>query len=65
MDINKRLATHNSGRGAKYTRARLPVSLVYSEEFETKSQALSREYFIKKLKLIDKKALINGKGLQA
>lgn len=55
-DINKRLAVHNAGNGAKYTRGRLPVKLKYSESFETKSQALKREIEIKKL---NKKEKIN------
>ncbi|MEG1441395.1 MAG: GIY-YIG nuclease family protein, partial [Oscillospiraceae bacterium] len=38
-DLEKRLHTHNSGNGAKYTKGRLPVILVYSEEFKTKSEA--------------------------
>ena len=48
-DVNKRVATHNKGKGARYTRCRLPVVLVYTEEFETKSNALKREYAIKQL----------------
>lgn len=48
-DIKKRIKTHNLGRGAKYTRARLPVKLKYFETFETKSDALKREHQIKKL----------------
>ena len=48
-DLEDRLKTHNSGKGAKYTRSRLPVSLVYSETAETRGAALSREAKIKKL----------------
>ena len=48
-DLEKRLEAHNSGKGAKYTRSRLPVELIYYEEFETKEEAMSREYHIKKL----------------
>lgn len=48
-DINKRLEVHNNKLGAKYTRGRTPVKLVYSEEFESKSEALKREYQIKQL----------------
>lgn len=48
MDINKRVKIHNSGKGAKYTRARIPVTLKYYEEFETKKEAMKREYEIKK-----------------
>lgn len=59
-NIEKRLYTHNSGKGAKYTKKRLPVKLVYTERFDNKSDALKREYRIKqlsrqhKLKLISK-----------
>lgn len=48
-DIANRLKVHNKGKGAKYTRTRLPVQLVYSEEFESKSDACKREYAIKKM----------------
>lgn len=59
-DLEKRLKVHNDGKGAKYTRSRLPVTLVYYEEFETAQEAQKREYQIKnlsrkeKLKLIEK-----------
>lgn len=46
-DIEQRIAKHNTGKGAKYTKVRRPVTLVYSEVFETKSAALKREYEIK------------------
>ncbi|EJY95893.1 GIY-YIG nuclease family protein [Staphylococcus arlettae] len=46
-DIEQRVAKHNAGKGAKYTKVRRPVTLVYSEVFETKSAALKREYEIK------------------
>jgi len=46
-DLQKRLETHNLGKGAKYTRGRLPVKLVYSESFTTKGEALKREAQIK------------------
>ena len=48
-DVHRRIAMHNAGKGAKYTRSRLPVSLVYSETAETRGAALSREAKIKKL----------------
>ncbi|AYD41230.1 GIY-YIG nuclease family protein [Clostridium fermenticellae] len=48
-DLEKRIKTHNSGRGAKYTRCRLPVRIVYSEAYESRSEAMKREYFIKQL----------------
>lgn len=46
-DIKKREATHNAGKGAKYTRARLPVNIVYFEKFNSKSKAMKREAQIK------------------
>ncbi|MEG2670521.1 MAG: GIY-YIG nuclease family protein, partial [Oscillospiraceae bacterium] len=52
--------THNSGNGAKYTKGRLPVILVYSEEFKTKSEALKREIEIKKLTRAEKLKLIKS-----
>jgi putative endonuclease len=61
-NIEKRLKAHNNGKGAKYTRPRLPVSLVYYETFKTKEEAMQREWEIKhlsrkkKLKLIDMKS---------
>ena len=48
-DLKKRLKTHNAGKGARYTRGRLPVKLVYYEVFATKSEAMKREAQIKKL----------------
>ena len=47
-DLQRRVDTHNRGDGAKYTKSRLPVELVYAEEYETKSEALKRECAIKK-----------------
>ena len=48
-DVEKRVSNHNKGVGAKYTKTRLPVKLVYSECFDTKSDAMKREYQIKQL----------------
>lgn len=59
-DIVKRCLTHNKGKGAKYTRCRLPVKVVYSEEFETKDAAMRREYQIKQLSRQQKIKLIYG-----
>lgn len=56
-DPVRRAAVHNSGRGAKYTRARRPVTLVYTEEFATKEEAMRRECEIKKLRHDAKAAL--------
>ena len=47
--LEARIQAHNAGKGAKYTKARRPLKLVYYETFETKSEALSREYQIKQL----------------
>jgi putative endonuclease len=60
-DLLKRIAQHKSGKGAKYTRAHLPVKLVYSEEYLLFGEALKREIQIKKLSHDRKKALIKGK----
>lgn len=60
-DLEKRLKAHNDGKGAKYTRARLPVTLVYYEEFETYREAQSREAKIKRLTRAQKLELINSK----
>ena len=46
-DLERRVRVHNMGKGAKYTRARLPCRLVYYETFTSKSEAMKREYFIK------------------
>ena len=59
-DLEKRLAAHNAGTAAKYTRTRRPVNLVYYEEFETKQEAMSREFHIKRMSRLEKLALING-----
>lgn len=60
-NLQKRIATHSKGKGAKYTRCRLPVKLVYFEEYEDKISAQKREYEIKQLKRYDKLKLIHGK----
>ena len=57
-DITHRLKMHNEGKGAKYTRGRGPVELVYLEEFETQQAAMSREAKIKRLTRTDKRLLI-------
>ena len=61
-DLEKRLAAHNDGSGAKYTRGRGPVKLVYSEECASKGAALSRELAIKRLDRGGKLQLITGKN---
>lgn len=57
--LEKRLKAHNSGKGAKYTKPRLPVKIVYFEEFEDKKEAMKREYAIKQLSREEKLNLIN------
>ena len=47
--VEERIKAHNAGKGAKYTKSRRPVELVYYEEFPTKEEAMSREYAIKHL----------------
>lgn len=60
-DLNRRLEAHNSGKGAKYTRGRGPVTLCYSEPQESYSAALKREYAIKQLSREEKLAIISLK----
>ena len=57
-NLEKRIADHNSGKGAKYTRARKPVTLVYYETFEAKEEAMKREYAIKHMSRKEKEKLI-------
>jgi putative endonuclease len=57
-DLSERVAQHNTGRGAKYTRSRRPVELVYRETASSRSIALSRESAIKRLAATEKWALI-------
>lgn len=68
-DIEKRMAEHNGeggtassrSAGAKYTRGRRPVKLVYQEKFATRSEAMQREYAVKQLKRSEKEVLIKKK----
>ncbi|MCC8081344.1 MAG: GIY-YIG nuclease family protein [Lachnospiraceae bacterium] len=57
-DIEKRLASHRNGVGAKYTRGRGPLKLVYLEVLESQSEAMHREAYIKRMSRIEKLALI-------
>lgn len=57
-NLEKRIKAHSNGKGAKYTKARLPVELVYFEEYENKVEAMRREYAIKQLKRKEKLMLI-------
>ena len=59
-NLENRVATHNSGKGAKYTRGRTPVELVYYEEFKTRSEAMKREYAIKQLSRREKLQMVEG-----
>ena len=62
-DLQKRITSHNAGKGAKYTKARRPVELVYYEEFQTREEAMKREYAIKQLSRKEKEALIKTRPL--
>ena len=61
-NLEKRIKAHSDGKGAKYTRARVPVELVYFEVFEDKIEAMKREYAIKQLKRKEKLELIKNRG---
>ena len=61
-DVTRRLVAHQKGVGAKYTRSRLPVELVYQEEQPDRSAALRREAAVKKLSRPEKLALFRGDG---
>lgn len=58
-DLEKRIKNHNTGKGAKYTKTRTPVTLVYYETFPTKQEAMKREYVIKQMKRKEKEKLID------
>lgn len=58
--MEKRLAAHRAGKGAKYTRARLPVRLVYLEQLETKHEAMRRECAVKRMRRKEKLALLES-----
>ena len=59
-NLEKGIQSHNAGIGAKYTKSRLPVKLVYYETFDTKEEAMRREYAIKQLTRKQKLELIKG-----
>ena len=61
-DPKKRLKTHNEGKGAKYTRSRRPVEMVYLEPLDSKEEAMKREAAIKKLPKAKKEALVSGQN---
>jgi putative endonuclease len=60
-DLKKRVATHNAGKGARYTRSRLPVKVVWSVRVKDRSAALSREWKVKQLTRAEKLKLIKRK----
>lgn len=62
-DLKQRIAKHNIGKGAKFTRGKGPVELVYFETFQSKSQAMIREAKIKKMKRSEKLKLISGEQI--
>ena len=62
-NLEKRIEMHSKGTGAKYTRGRGPVKLVYYEEFNDKKEAMKREYIIKKLTRDKKEELIKQCGI--
>ena len=61
----ERVKVHNEGRGAKYTRGRRPLELVYFEEFATKQEAMQREAAIKRLTRQEKEKLVESRGMKA
>lgn len=61
-DITRRISQHNNGKGAKSLRGKLPVELVYNEEYKTSSEARKREEAIKNWKRKDKLKLIENKA---
>lgn len=58
-NLEKRVQDHNAGKGAKYTKSRRPVELVYYETFDTKEEAMRREYAVKQLSRTKKIQLIS------
>lgn len=61
-NLEKRLKAHNEGKGAKYTKGRGPVELVYHEVYEDKSTAMQREWEIKQLSRVEKKLMCQASG---
>lgn len=60
-NLERRVKAHNAGKGAKYTKSRRPVELVYFESFSTKQEAMRREWEIKQLSRVEKCKLIQVK----
>ncbi|HCI03651.1 MAG: GIY-YIG nuclease family protein [Candidatus Peribacteraceae bacterium] len=61
LDLRAREDKHNSGKGAKYTRARRPVKIIYHEEFETLAEAMKREAQVKNLSKTEKEQVVSNK----
>ena len=61
-DLEKRIRAHNEGKGAKYTKSRRPVSLAYHETFQTKEEAMRREWEIKQMTRQQKLDMIRADG---
>lgn len=59
-NLEKRIRDHNAGKGAKYTKSRCPIELVYYETFTTKEEAMRREYAIKQLERKEKMKLVDS-----
>lgn len=57
-DVERRVAEHNAGTGARYTRGRGPVEVVHTEAYDTQSEAMQREYAIKQLRRRQKERLV-------
>ncbi|KRM55691.1 hypothetical protein FC18_GL001064 [Lacticaseibacillus sharpeae JCM 1186 = DSM 20505] len=62
-DLTARIAAHNAGKGAKYTKPRLPVKLLYGEEFDNKHDALSAEWHFKHQPRAQKEAFLRAHGI--
>ncbi len=64
-DIEKRLATHNAGKGAKYTRGRLPAVCIWREDMASESEARKREFALKKLSREEKQQLVDQQNYKS
>lgn len=62
-DVSRRVQEHNAGEGAKYTRGRTPVEVVYTESFQSQSMAMQREYEIKQLSRAQKEELVENNSM--
>ncbi|EMA03827.1 nuclease [Haloarcula vallismortis ATCC 29715] len=64
-DVERRVREHDAGDGAKYTRGRTPVELIYVESFDSQSDAMSREYEIKQYTRAEKERLVESSDAEA